>query len=331
MFATVWNDPGYVARMLHRVFAALILSALLIALPARAAQPSFELVPLGVLGGDDDSNLSSYALGVPGQPATLLIDAGAFTEGVAQWKHAGASHAARAKAVTALFGQLDAVLLTHAHLDHLSGLLLSSPLILGAGRSTPLRIAGLPQTLEGVHAHGLSAPLWVDFTQLPAKAPAMALLPMEPGSAKELGAFTVETVPLVHPVPSAAFILSRGDASYLHLGDTGPTEEIWKRGKALLDAGKLRAVSVEVSFPDGKQALAVQTGHLTPALLMKELAKLTGTEATPSAIAKALRGVQIIAIHIKGGDYDTVVRELNALQRAGLRIVIPVRGTPLEF
>ena len=85
--------------MLHRVFTALAALSLLTALPAWA-QPAFELTPLGVLGGDDDTNLSSYALGVPGKPASLLIDAGAFTEGVALWKHAGASPSAGAGGVS---------------------------------------------------------------------------------------------------------------------------------------------------------------------------------------------------------------------------------------
>jgi cAMP phosphodiesterase len=316
--------------MLSRARTSVLAFALLLALPARAAQPAFELTPLGVLGGDDDTNLSSYALGIPGKPASLLIDAGAFTEGVALWKHAGTSPSARAKALTELFGQLDAVLITHAHLDHVSGLLLTSPMILGAHRKTPLPIAGLPQTLEGLHAHALSAPLWVDFTKIPSNEPALALLPIEPGAAKEFGAFRIETVPLVHPVPSAAFIVTRGDASYLHLGDTGPTEEVWKRGKVLLDAGHLRAISVEVSFPDGQEALAVQTGHLTPSLLVKELGKLAGSDSV-EGIAKALRGTTIIAIHIKGSGYETVVRELSALQKTGLAIVIPARATPIRF
>lgn len=41
-----------------------------IAVPARAGarEPRFELQALGVLGGDVDTNLSSYLLGLPGQP-----------------------------------------------------------------------------------------------------------------------------------------------------------------------------------------------------------------------------------------------------------------------
>jgi cAMP phosphodiesterase len=290
----------------------------------QAVPPTFDVHALGVLGGDDDSNLSAYAIGTPQRPAQLLVDAGAFTRGLEKWKGANA--------LAPFVQSLTAVLVTHSHLDHVSGFVLTSPVLFSAGRTQPLPIIGLPQTTAALREHVFQSPLWVDFTRVPSKeAPAVTLNELPPGKPMTLGDFTVETVPLEHPVPSAAFLIGRGDAFYLHLGDTGPTDAVWKRARPLLANGSLRAIAVEVSFPTKDEALAKSSGHLTPALLLSELAKLTGTEATPKALGAALRGCRVVAIHIKASQYEKVVAELEPLSAAGLPLVIPQQGAGYSF
>jgi len=323
------------------VRAILLLGILALSAPAVAA-PAFELRALGVLGGDWDDNLSCYLLGRPAQPATLMLDGGSVMNGIVRALERdgrlspSASWTTRMRAVQEVLRPLRALLVTHSHLDHIGGFLVRSTVdlaLLQGGRPT-FEIVGLPDTIDALHAHALAPPLWVDFSAVPPQNPTFRLVPLSPGATHDVGGFTVRTIPLVHPVPSAAFLVTAesGDA-YLHLGDTGATTEVWEVARPLLVAGKLRAVAIEVSFPARDEELAARTGHLTPRTLVGELAKLAGLPASADAraVARALGGLAIVALHIKALVYDDVASELKPLQAAGLHIVIPAQGGRYRF
>ena len=74
-----------------------------------------------------------------------------------------------------------------------------------------------------------------------------------------------------HSAFSAGYLLKHDAAAILYSGDTTTTDKLWQMAK---DEEKLQAVFVETSFPDRLDALAVETGHLTPSLLASELVKL---------------------------------------------------------
>jgi 3',5'-cyclic-nucleotide phosphodiesterase len=322
--------------------------------PRASGEPVFELLALGVLGGDEDSNLSAYLLGRPGKTPRLLIDGGTVVNGVARWKaRAGtlpetASWPERAQAAQAMLSELEAFLVTHAHLDHLAGFVLASPLLLGhpAPRAHSLRVIGLPATLEAMHRHLLNRDVWFDLSVTPPHAPAIRFEPLAPlldGSghrpadnrpvlAASADGFSIEAVETNHPVPCAAyFIRDPGGAIYVHCGDTGPTERLWERARPLLTSGTLRGLSIEVSFSSRQEALARLTGHLTPTLLLLELAKLTATDADPIAVARALGGLPILATHVKATEHTEVERELEDFRRAGIDILLPVQGECYRF
>jgi cAMP phosphodiesterase len=341
------SGSGILAAFMPRLLRLLLLCIAGVATAAPPA-PVFELQALGVLGGDWDENLSSYLLGAPGQPATLMLDGGSVMTGAARVLERagklapGASWSTRVRAVEELLRPVRALLLTHAHLDHLGGFIDKTTLDLAmaqAGRP-PLEIIGLPETVEAVHRVALAPPLWADFTSVPPENPALRLAPLAPDATREVGGFTVRTVPLTHPVPCAAFLVTTaaGDA-YLHLGDTGPTAAVWAAARPLLAARRLRALAVEVSFPSGQEALGARSGHLTPHTLLLELAKLVelaaplpATDAALAArLAPALAGLPIVTLHIKARAYDEVVGELAALRAAGLNLVVPVQGERYRF
>jgi cAMP phosphodiesterase len=327
------------------------LSLLLSVTPARA--PAFELRALGVLGGDADGNLSAYLLGPPGEPATLLIDGGSLVPGIVRWRQrehalgADPSPNEQARAALAALQPVQALLVTHAHLDHVAGFLQSSTLEVGlaAGGHASLSVVALPATEKALAEHVFHSPLWADFTAIPAGHPALTLAPLEPGATKAVGGFEVQDVALNHPVDCAAYLLTRGGESYLHLGDTGPTQAVWDLARPALDQGHLRAVAVEVSFPSADEKLALSSGHLTPRLLLRELNKLARAEpalpegplsdaqvqALAARLAPHFRETPVIAIHIKAAKYDEVVKELKAFQAAGLNLIIPEQGERYRF
>jgi 3',5'-cyclic-nucleotide phosphodiesterase len=342
---------------------ALALAALLAAQPASprqshgdASQPAFELRALGVLGGDLDTNLSSYLLGLPGAPPVLMLDAGSIVPGLVRWKQregalpADPGPAAQAHMALETLRPLEAVLITHAHLDHVGGLIPQSTLELSMALQghAPMELVGLPETTEALREHIFHSPLWADFTAVPKDHPTFRLAPLKPGEERALGPFRVQAIPLNHPVPCAAFLIQRGEAAYLHLGDTAATEAVWKAGAPLLAEHRLRAVAVEVSFPAAQEKLAQSSGHLTRNSLLLELAKLARLpvhEPLPAAgemseadaralagrLAPAFRECPVIATHIKALQYDQVVAELKVVQEAGLNLIVPEQGAAYRF
>src|SRR4051812_859170 len=89
-----------------------------------SAQNSFKIIPLGVKGGGDESNLSSYMLAVAGTEDYVCLDAGTIRAGL---QSSVATHALKGGAETLLRKNIKGYLISHAHLDHVAGLILNSP------------------------------------------------------------------------------------------------------------------------------------------------------------------------------------------------------------
>lgn len=241
--------------------------------------------------------LGSYGSRIPGYHTSsllindrLLLDAGTVT------------------AALSLEQQLaiDDVLLTHAHLDHMVDLafLVDNVLTL---RSAPLRVWAPEPVLRAVHEHLFNDAVWPDFTRLPdAAAPALRLLPLPADQETEVAGTRVRWVRTNHPVFTAGYCLTEGETSLLYSGDTGGTESLWRLARS---CSRLAIAFIETSFPDRLAALAAASGHLTPATLRGELAKL-GRDEVPVKI-----------FHIKPQFLGEIVAELNALGEGRLQIL----------
>ncbi len=198
-------------------------------------------------------NTTSFLLG-----KNILIDAGAITQ------------------VLTLRQQLliDYILVTHAHLDHVRDIMFLADNLCYAKRKTPLRICSSRGILESIHRHLFNNVIWPDFSRIPsAKSPLVKFEILSPGRQKTLGDWRVRAIPVHHTVETMGFLMESQGKEALFLGDTGPTEDVWKVAGA---AKGLRAIFVETSLPAGMQSLADKTGHLTPLTLAAELKKLKG-------------------------------------------------------
>jgi len=89
--------------------------------------------------------------------------------------------------------------------------------------------------------------------------------------ANRIDDFEVRVARMRHPVPTVGFVVTRDGKSIAYSADTGSTEDFWD---LVSDAPNLRALIVEISFPNALQKLADITGHLTPGDLVKELKKV---------------------------------------------------------
>jgi len=91
----------------------------------------------------------------------------------------------------------------------------------------------------------------------------------------------VRAIAVSHTIDTSAFVIDKNGASIAYSGDTGPTNRLWK----VLNAEKdLRALLMEVSFPDEQQRLATVSGHHTPQTLLPELKKYKSPKDLPTLL-----------------------------------------------
>jgi 3',5'-cyclic-nucleotide phosphodiesterase len=245
-----------------------------------------ELRVIGCHGGETPNHrTSAFVL-----DERLAIDAGSLTSGLD---------------LSAQF-RLSAVLVNHAHLDHIRDLATIADNRCQAD-CEPLIVAGTGATLRVLKKHFFNNLLWPDFTVIPNKTrPTLRFLELKPEKRVEISGYTVRTVLVSHTIESAGFIIEGKDATIAYSGDTGPTERLWQ----LLNKEKnLKALLLEVSFPDREQRLATVSGHHTPRTLLKDLKKYARPKDLPALL-----------YHIKPVFQSEVEQEVARLKGVNLTV-----------
>ena len=202
--------------------------------------------------------------------------------------------------------RVDDIVLTHSHFDHVKDVPLLADLLVGR-RRTPVRVHASTECARTLHDSVFNDRLWPDFTRIPSeKRPAMRVVPFDPSRSFRAGKFTIRPTPVCHPVESVGFVVSDGRSEIAVSGDTGPTVAFWKRVNA---SRRLKALLVELSFPNELQGLADISGHLTPATLVTELAKLDRGD------------LPVFLYHLKPSYVAQLRRQVAALKLPGVRIL----------
>jgi 3',5'-cyclic-nucleotide phosphodiesterase len=246
-----------------------------------------QLRVLGCHGGETPKHrTASFMVG-----DTVAIDAGAITSGLSLDEQE----------------RLRAVLVSHPHMDHIRDLATLADNRCQQ-RGPTLDIVGIPATIDALKTHFFNDVLWPDFTQIDCQdGPTVRFVEAQLGREAYVDGYQVTPVLVNHTVDTSAFIIRRDGASVVYGGDTGPTDELWKHVNALDD---LRALMMEVSFPDDEAELARKSRHLTPQTLASELGKLEHGEELP-----------ILLYHIKPTFEARVLRELARLRGRNLQIL----------
>ena len=196
--------------------------------------------------------------------------------------------------------RVEHILVSHSHFDHVKDLpMVTDNLVLR--RKKPITVWASTACARTLKTHMFNQGLWPDFTRIPTRAaPALVYRVIPEGSYSRVCGLSVKPVRVNHPVFATGFILREPGTSIIYSGDTGPTEAIWKAARRLPD---LQAVIVECSFPNALEEVALASGHLTPALLERELERLGRPE------------VPVYLYHMKPLHLADIARELAEMSR----------------
>lgn len=209
---------------------------------------------LGAYGASDaEHNLTGYLI-----DDWFAVDAGTLTSKLSFTQQA----------------KVQAVYITHPHADHIRDLphLIHNRFAQSTGTLT---IFASREVMDLLARDVFNGTVWPDFSTILAPAtgkPAVQYRALTPGRRIVFNDIGITAVNVDHKIAAAGCILEMGGQSIVFTGDTGPTQEIWKRTNKLTN---VVAIVGEASFPNDQQELADETAHLTPQTFGDELKKIT--------------------------------------------------------
>jgi cAMP phosphodiesterase len=300
--------------------------------PLLAQKKVFEVVPLGVKGGIDETNLSAYLLAPKNTNAFICLDAGTINAGI---EKAIANNEFQVTSDEVLRKYIKGYLISHAHLDHVSGLIINSP------ADSSKTVYATKKCMEMMKNHYFNGETWANFGDegvgFQIKKYHFQTLPLGEEIKLTNTAMTVKSYPLSHvnPFESTAFLIKSENNAVLYLGDTGPDaieksndlQILWQAITPLVKEKQLRGIFIEVSFPNEQPDNALY-GHLTPNHLMKELAKLEEFAGKGS-----LQDLKIIITHRKPPtkNIQKIKEQLKKDNSLGVDFVFPEQGRKFEL
>jgi cAMP phosphodiesterase len=293
---------------------------------------AFQVVPLGIKGEIDEKNLSAYLVAPSKTKDYICLDAGTVNAGI---EKAIENKVFKVPASEVLRKYIKGYLISHAHLDHVSGLIINSP------ADSSKTVYATNKCMEMMENHYFNDQTWANFGDqgvgFPLKKYHFQTLKVGEETPLTNTKMSVKAFPLSHvnPFESTAFLVKNEDNYVLYLGDTGPDEveksnnlrELWTAVAPLIRSKQLKGIFIEVSFPN-EQPDKFLFGHLTPNYLMKELhvlEELAGKDA--------MKGFKIIITHLKppAKSIVKIKEQLKVQNDLGLKIIYPEQGKRFEL
>ncbi|MBI4826532.1 MAG: 3',5'-cyclic-nucleotide phosphodiesterase [Nitrospirae bacterium] len=199
------------------------------------------------------------------------------------------------------------VLITHSHLDHINSIPFLAENMVNGSHKPPLTVISGKDVLSDMKKHIFNNRIWPDFTVIPnRKHPVLKFHELAAGTCMKINDYQVCTAKVNHPVPAYGYIIkdARGN-SLVYTGDTGPTDNLWE----MMSGHDVKALIIEVAFPDSMKKLASISGHLTPSLLAEELKKMTKIPE------------RIFITHINPVLKNQVTKELKRFKKLNIEVI----------
>ncbi|GAC1435836.1 MAG: 3',5'-cyclic-nucleotide phosphodiesterase [Thermoanaerobaculia bacterium] len=209
---------------------------------------------LGAYGASDaEHNLTGYLL-----DDWFAVDAGTLTS----------------KLSFAQQGRIQGVFITHPHADHIRDL----PHLIHnrfSQNADALTVFASREVMDLLLKNVFNGIVWPDFSTLMSPLTGKPMLhyrSLAPGKKVTFNGIGLTSVPVDHAIPASGVIVEMNGQAITFTGDTGPTNDIWKRTNK---TENIVAVVTEASFPNDQQSLADETAHLSPQTFCDELKKIT--------------------------------------------------------
>ena len=230
----------------------------------------------------------------------LAIDAGSLTSGLDFDEQA----------------RVEALLLTHQHMDHVRDLPGIGLTLRSRERSLPAYMSR--QTAEAVTKHLLNGILYPEFHKYPKGNPTVQLRLMSPENGFHIGPFTVLPLRATHVDGSVGLRVSDGEgAAFYFTSDSGPLIEPTR--------ARLQGISVlitEVTMSSANESAAIDAGHMTPRLLEQELFAFEKSFGRPLP--------RVVVVHLDPLEEPTVREELAGVEKR-LEVQIDMAYSGMEF
>lgn len=164
------------------------------------------------------------------------------------------------------------VFLTHSHLDHTAGLPLFADTVFDSLLEDPLQIYARAETIDALKKHMFNDIMWPNFALLPdADSAVLRYNEIASGDMVSFGNVSLRAVEVHHSVPSVGYCIEANGQVLAFSGDTKTNKTLWP---VLNSYKNLKALVIEVSFPNDQAELAEHSGHYCPQTLAKDLEKL---------------------------------------------------------
>jgi cAMP phosphodiesterase len=228
---------------------------------------------------------------------TLAIDAGAIAIGLSREEQL----------------RIRSIIITHAHLDHIFSLPLYL-LDLFEEVHEPVRVYATHSDFDALRRHIFNERVWITLdTMKNTDTELISFQPFKSGESFFAEGLKVTPVQVTHTVLTHGLIVEDDRSALLFTSDTGPTERIWQ---APVERNKLRAIFIDLSFPNRLTELARVSQHHSPATLLDEMSKMN-------------RDTPIYAVHVKAAYRDQIIEEIESLNNP--RIIVAEVGREYEF
>lgn len=306
----------------------------------------FDVVALGVKGGIDSSNLSSFYIQPINDNRGVIFDAGSIVPGIEKAIQKKSFHVPlvhqNQQTLTAEFVLTEWVkgyVISHAHLDHVAGLVVVSP------DDTTKPIYALKSTLNIFERHLFNWQVWPNFANrgVPPTLAKYTYTELKQNARLALTdtKLNVTAYPLSHNgVESTAFLIEYSDSAILCIGDTGADKHeggrhlrvMWNNVARYVNRGALKGIIIETSYSNERPGTLL-FGHLTPQLVIEELNVLVNLISSDNAI----QGLPVIISHLKYNLSDDtafvakIKQQFKQANTLGVKFVFPTQGQRIRL
>ncbi len=219
---------------------------------------------------------------------TLAIDAGALAIGLTREEQIA----------------LRAIVITHTHLDHTATLPMLITDLFDELRQ-PIALYATAADFDALRKYIFNPRIWIPLETL--RNDQTELLehhPIRSGETFFAEGLKLFPVPVTHTVLTHGLLVEDEKSSVLFTSDTGATERIWEVAN---DCRNLRAVFIDLSFPNALTDLARVSEHHSPETLLAEMKKLRSD-------------ITVYGVHLKAPYRDQIIAEVALLNEPRLRV-----------